>query len=37
MSDKQSLGLAVQQEQGHRAWGGYIGRVRKKEESKGQS
>ena len=37
MSDKQSLGQAVWQEEGHRARDGYVGRVRKKEERKGQS
>lgn len=37
MSDKQSLDQAVWQEHGHRAWDGYMGQVRKKEESKGQS
>lgn len=37
MGNKQSLGQAVWQEQGHRAWGVYMGQVREKEGNKGQS
>lgn len=37
MSDKQSLERAVWPEQGPQARDGYMGWVRKKEESKGQS